>query len=386
MKQRRFIVLALVLILLQTSCTIRTPVASPVVLATMETNIVPEEIATATREVDALQIEKIHEWFLPAQNVKDIKWSPAGNYFVVLTEERTTLYETSTLEELWSISPIAPAYYASAATFSSDGKTLVLFTRLHGLQKRNTISGLLLTESTEDHNPANCFPSEAVDVALSIDGKSLFVSTTMEDSQQQSYVLSEIHKWDMSTLECVGVTEKIEGNARSLDLSSDGKYLALGVGLNTSVSGNDVEENGQISVRNLEYGQQVCLIQDQGSLARFTLENSILLVTDPEKDQLVYWDVETCNTIATVKGITTRYNLEFSPDGQLLAIWNNGISLIDPKSGDVLQMIDVPISDNVLPLNRLYSSLSFSPDGKHLIYAVRQEPFESMIFIWTIEK
>ncbi len=384
MRQRWIILGTFVLILLQTACVKRHPVLSPEAPATVETSATPEGVAT--RPVDVIQLTKLHEWSLPAENVKDIRWSPAGNYFAVLTEDRTTVYETNSLEELWSISPIAPAYYASAIAFSSDEKTLVLFIRLAGLQKRDTVSGQLLAESREDHNPANCFPAEAMDAVLSNDGKSLFVSTTIEDSQQQSYVYSEIHKWDMSKLECVDVVEKIEGSARSLDISSGGKFLALGVGLNTSVSGNEINENGQITVRKLENNQQVCVIQDQGAFARFTQESSILLVSDPANDRLVYWDVEICDIVATLQGITTLYNFAFSPDGRLLAIWTNGVSLLEPSSGNVLQTISDLTANNVLPLNRLYISLSFSPDGKYLIYAARQEPFESMIFIWEIEK
>lgn len=387
MKQYELIskVLAPMLLLLN-SCTILVSTESQTATSTIETNNSPETAVTQSSEVP--RITMLHEWVLPAQNIKDIKWSPAGEHLVILTEEHVTLYDTSTFEEMWRIESIAPAYYASAATFSSDGKTLTLYTRLTGLQRRDTRSGMLLAEKPEYNNPANCFPSEAVDAVFSSDINNMFVSINREDSQQQSDIHSEIHAWNVQNLECTSVFGRIEGNARSVDLSFDGKYLALGVGLNTSTSGNDIKEDGQIAVRNLESGQLVCSIAHQGSFARFKPGNSVLLVANPAKNQLVYWNVETCDMVGELTGITTRYDFAFSPDGRMLALLDNDndISIIDPSSGTVLQTINDPTSDNVLPMNRLFGFLSFSPDGKYLIYAVRKEPFESMIFIWAIER
>jgi len=359
--------------------------ASPADIPSKETPVLPETVTTPV--ATWTRITPLHEWVLPNQTINDINWSPTSDKFVIVTYDSVTMYEVNTYQTLWSIAPVAPAYYASAAAFSLDGQSLVVYAHLIGLQMLDAETSHLLAETPKHNYPYNCFPSEASNAILSLDGRRLFVSIDLPKRLKNYAAFSEIHIWDTLSLECADVLVETEGHARSLDLSFDGKYLAFGAGLNTSLSKDGIEEDGQITVRNLEIGQRACSIGHQGSFAHFRPASSVLLVTDPKKDRLVYWDVTRCDEVGELMGVTTSYDFAFSPDGRLLAIWKGDILIVDANSGNVIQKLSDPVSNNVFPIDRLvFGSLLFSPDGRYLLYAIRREPMESLIFLWRIEK
>ncbi len=120
------------------SASVKTPVD-----AGNGTKAPPKE--TATRPGASIRATKLHQWVLPDPQIDDIKWTLSGDRFVVLTLGGVTMYDASTYQELWSIPPIAPAYYASGTAFLPDGKSFILYIDPAGLKY-----GI--------PNPAGCWP------------------------------------------------------------------------------------------------------------------------------------------------------------------------------------------------------------------------------------
>lgn len=350
------------------------------------------ELATSIRETPTptsgnIQISQSHEWALPGQNILDIKWSPDRDKILVVSSRQVLAYDVNTGQEIWHIPYSAPAEYASAAVFLPDGESFILYNRLLGLQVYETKSGKLQLEKRENNNPGNCTITDALNAIISTDGQEMYISISVEDQQQKSYTYSEIQVWDTEKLECISKLSNIEGHARSLSLSTDNKFIALSTGLNTSISHNNVNEIGQVVVRNLKIGQQACSIGHQGSIAQFKPDTHILLVADPKHERLAYWDVEKCDEIGEINGITTRYLMAFSPNGRLLAIWDENIKIVDTITGNILGTLDDPAPRDVFVLSRLiFSSLTFSTDGNFLLYSIRKEPSESLLFLWELER
>lgn len=374
MKRHKFVikVLGILFLLYQTSCAIPASTGNLSVTSTMQSPV-------------KLKITKLHEWSFPGQDVLDIEWASHSDGFVVVTSEKTIMYDVDTYQELWSISPIAPAYNASVAVFSPNGQTITLYIRLAGLQIRDATSGGLLLESRHNNYPgkSDCLPLEAFHAVLAPQ-QTLFLS--VEDYHLKGAIFTEVNVWDLSSLQCKETFLRTEGHARSLDLSTDGRFLALSVGVNTRSGSNETIEDGQITVWNRETRRRACSIGHQGSVAHFKPGSSLLLVSDPKNKQLAYWDVQTCQIVGTLSGIAARYNFAFSPDGQWIAVWENGIWILDANSGKALNRIDDPAPDHVDDIMRFYSTLTFSPNGKFLLYEVRQEPIRGKIFLWNLER
>jgi len=333
---------------------------------------------TNTRSI-VLRDTELHNWLLPESRIYGINWSPGGDKFVVLTSSGVTMYDANTYQAIWSIPQIT-----HASVFMPDGKSLILYIYSSGFQVRDTQTGQLLTEKSDNY-PPDCFRFEAHDAILSSDGNTLYLS--VEDQSDKRVTFTEVHVWNMRSLQCEGAFLRTEGQARSLDLSTDGKFLILSVGLNTSDSGGEVSEDGQVTVWDLEINRRACSIGHQGSIARFKPGSPLLFVSDPKNNQLAFWDMNTCQMVGALNGITTRYNLAFSPDGQILAVWSDGIFILDPNSGKVLANISDPEPNSIFPTDRLSSILSISPDGGFLIYAVHQfAPPASLIYLWKLGK
>jgi len=334
---------------------------------------------TRTRSVNLHDIE-LHHWIFPESRVADVNWMPNSDRFVAVTSTEITMYDASTYQAIWTIPSTSDA---KVAGFMPDGKSLVIYIYGSGFQIRDTITGKLLTEK-KDNNPVDCFQFKAHDGVLRAKDKTLYLS--VEDQSDKRITYTEVHVWDMKSLTCEGIFLRNEGQTRALDLSTDGKFLALSVGLNTSITGSDVSEDGQVTIWNLDLNQRACSIGHQGSIGRFNPSNSLLLVSDPKNNQLAYWDMNTCQMVGALKDTTTRYNLAFSPDGQLLAVWDEGIRILDANSGEEMLKISDPVPDNIFPIDRLSGTLSFSYDGHYLLYSIQQLPYKGLIFLWSLEK
>lgn len=333
-------------------------------------------------QVAKVSIKKLNEWRYSDQYVDNVRWTPTSDKFAVSFFDEVKMLDVKTFQEMWSVPSTAPAYNASAPVFGPDGQLLYLYVRLKGLQVYDSQTGELLTEAPPDRQSL-CFLNDADGTMLSSYRHTLFAS--VEDNRKKQVDFMEIQRWDVSSLHC-DVISRIEGHPRSIDISSDGKYLSASTGKGTYVSSDSLSEQGEIVIWDIETKEEVCTIKNKGAFAHFKPLESRLLVADPSLDKLSYWDIATCSVNQEIEEVTTYYDFAFSPDGKMIALWDGGsISILDADSGALLQKINDPSLEN-MPLNHLQSYLAFSPDGRHLLTMLNRDPLESVIILWSIEK
>lgn len=334
-----------------------------------------------TTPVAQIKLEKLHEWHYLNQYADNARWAPHGDQFVVSFFDTVKMFNVNTFQEIWSIPSKAPAYSASAPTFSLNGRRLYLYVRLRGPQEYDSQTGELLTEVVSNYQDP-CLLNDANGAVISLDGHTLFLN--VEDNREKQVDFTEVQKWDVSSQQCE-VYGKLEGHARSIDISSDGKFLSASTGKNTSVSNNSISEDGEIIIWNMDTGERICSIHNNGAFARFNPLESRLLVPNPSLNKLSYWDIKTCSIAQDIIGQTSYYDFTFSPDGKIIAIWDSGsISLLDADSGVLLKEIKDPSLENA-PLNYLQSRLIFSPDGRYLLSVLNHDPLEVTVILWNIE-
>jgi WD40 repeat protein len=373
-------VTALLLCFCLVSCVSATSTSNNVTASpTSQTEVVPHE---ANAQVPEVNVTKLNEWRYLDQYVNGINWAPSSDQFTVSLFDIVRLFEVNTFQEVWNIPSLAPAYNAGAPVFSPNGKLLYLYVRLKGLQMYDVQTGDLLKEAVPDYQSL-CHPNDANGAVISIDGQTLFVS--VDDNRKKQVDFMEIQSWDVLTLQCE-VLFRLEGHSRSIDISSDGRYLSASTGKGTSISNGSLSEDGGIIVWDVESKEQACFIKNKGSFARFKPLVSELLIADPSQDKLSYWDITTCSLDHEIEGITTYYDFVFSPDGKMIALWDGvSISILDAGSGALLQRMNDPSLENT-PINYLQSYLAFSPDGYYLLSVLNRDPLESLIILWGVEK
>lgn len=333
-------------------------------------------------QVAKIRVQKQYEWQFLNQYVNNVGWAPSSNQFVASFLDAVKMFDVNTFQEIWSISSTAPAYSASAPVFSPNGQRIFSYIRLRGPQVYDSQTGNLLTEAVPEYQ-SSCFKNDADGAVMGLDGHILFAS--VEDNRKKQVDFTEIQRWDPFSLQC-DVLDRIEGHSRSIDISSDSKYLSASTGKGTSVSNNSLSEEGEIVVWNIETNEQVCSINNNGAFAHFKPLESRLLVANSSLDKLSYWDIETCTIVQEIEGVTTYYDFAFSPDGNMIALWDGGsISILHADSGKLLQKLDDLPLENA-PLKYLQSYLAFSPDGHYLLSALNRDPLESLVILWSIQK
>lgn len=373
-------VMAMLLCLYLVACV--SGVSTPNSTAVPPTSGMESETTPASTQSVKLGIKKINEKIYHDQYVTGIKWNPIANQFALSFIGVVRLFDANTFQEEQNIFSLAPAYNISAPVFSPNGELLYLYTRLKGLQVHDSRTGDLLREVAPEYQ-SFCLLNDAFGSVISADSRSLF--TSVDDYREKPLVFVEIQRWDTLSLQCE-VLSRIEGHFRSLDISSDGKYLLASTGKRTAVSNDLLLEDGEIVIWDVESGEQVCFIKNEGSFAHFKPLESMILVANPRLDKLSYWDVTTCSLDHEIEGITTYYDFAFSSDGKIIALWEDmSISVLDAESGALLRKISDSSLKNT-PINYLHSYLAFSSDGQYLLSVLNQDPVESLVVLWNIEK
>jgi WD40 repeat protein len=294
------------------------------------------------------------------------------------------MYDMISQKQIWDVKPLSLSHYFSGSAFSPDGKSLALYSRLDGIQIQDASVEPNITRPQESNNLGECLIVEGKGVSWLYDGKTIVVGVT--DDRQEPPEFTEIQFWDVQSLQCMEIFAKVKGEFRSLDLSSDGNFIAVSTRLSLlSDSVDAIQEDGQTTVWNINTKKQICLI-DGAVVSKFYPKNNLLLVFDINGGNLTYWDIVKCQPISQLINISRAYSLAFSKDGELLTV-NTGkaIYLIDPLFGKVLVQLDTPL----IPKDALWSLdtiLSLSPNGHYLVYATVDRPMGSRIFLWKVER
>lgn len=375
-----FIICGILLLLgIQIACVIS---AQENISIPISTTPLKTEVKTSTNEAQVFGYNHIRDLDFTENIYLDIIWSPNDHRFVVVTINDVILYNADTLETIWRRLPQSQGSTVSGAAFTSDGKTLILFDKIYGLQVINAKNGDLVSETRNLNNPADCQQLDSAQTILTPDDKTLIIST---ENPEHGYT-PQIQLWDITTLGCKEVLAETEGHNRSLDLSPDGRYLANGLALDTGTLNNEIIETGRITVWDMQIKKPICEINDHGAYARFLPGGSLLAVPDPEKNEIAYWDVTNCAVDKSLSGVSSKYGFAFNPNGQSIALWNGEILIIDSEKGDILQVIDDRANDVVFAIDRIYNEFLFSHDGQYLIYSFIEGANNYKFSLWKYDK
>ena len=301
--------------------------------------------------------------------LRDIAFSPEGQYLAVASGIGVWIYEVATSRALMLI-PTASS--VRSVSFSSDGATLASGAR-DGTVKLWDVATRELVATLEGHTSGVNSVSFSLDGAILASGawdgtvKLWDVATgeiiaTLEGHadwvNSVSFSLDgailasasedgTVKLWDVATRELVATLEGYR--VRSVSFSPDGATLASGAGDGT-IRLWDVATREIIAEEDTSPIHSVSFSPDGVTLAAASWDGTVLL-----------WDVATGNTAVVISGhMDAGRSVSFSPDGATLA---SGVVTFTVLLWDVAtREIIATLEDNPGTVN----SVSFSPDGATL--------------------
>lgn len=170
---------------------------------------------------------------------------------------------------------------------------------------------------------------------------------------------------------------------RGLGVSADGKTLITANKGTSDVSVLDIE-SGKL-IRKIRVGKNVEFVRVLGELAYVTYEPSGPGAPgeakkgkddDDQPAEIAVVDWRNGKLVTSMKAGLETEGMEFSPDGQLMLVANEGdnsISVYERSSGKILRKIDVA------PFGNRPRGIKISPDGK--TYAVTLEGSDKLVLI-----
>ncbi len=305
-------------------------------------------------------------------SISGIAFMPDGKNLAVSTAIGVYMFQTGTLEQVWS-SPIVTGAACLAA--SLDGKILATGNYDGTVTLWDTATGDLLRTLT-GNNPdstgnAGNVPGRIFSLAFSQDDQRLAVDMLFDQSGPPS---NDIFFWDVATgnqlatlvsAGPVSISLPPRWALSEMAFSPDGKVLAMGLGdgsveIADATTGNVL----QTLAGQTDSVQSVAFSPDGKTLASGSLDNTIVL-----------WDTTSWKSVLTLTtgNNTGVWNVAFSPDGKTLASADvrGTITLWDRASGNQLRTLKGHTS--------LLVGLAFSPDGSSLASA---SPFDTLI-LWN---
>lgn len=336
----------------------------------------------------------------------DVAFSPDGKRLATSVENMETyistvrVFDTTTGKELLTL-PINGGSPRGVA-FSPDG-TLVAGTG-------TSFPNARIWDATTGKVILNGFPDQKdglLDVTFSPDGK--LVATGGLDQKARI--------WNATTGQILytlsGHTNPINGVAFSPDMTQ----LATASWDHTARVWEITAARESILIPSPPYGSQLVFPSPDGSqIMSFDLTRNAIIIQDGlsgkelftlksakgqiygssyspdgklvgavnDTGQALIWDAKTGKQVATITDPTIPSSGGFSPDGSLIASGhsNGEINIWNVKSGKVIQSLQKPILNSAPNLlNYQINSLTFSPDGNHLISG----DMNGLVIVWDVK-
>jgi RNA polymerase sigma factor (sigma-70 family) len=253
-----------------------------------------------------------------------------------------------------------------SVAFTPDGKQLLAHGHYDGVRVWDVATGRevqnLLRQRVRQRDMG------IIASALAPDGKTV---VALERDQDRSFVRLR-HLADLKPQREFAVNQP-----QDLRLSPDGKVVAL------------LEKDGKtIEVWDLSGGKKVCSWKaDEEHVWCYVFSaDSKTLVTGGADKAICFWDVATGGKKQELAGHPNNVGrIALSPDGSLLAsldltkvttggggatyLWNDFIRVWDVASGKEARRLVMPQQKDVAEFQRVFSNVTFSPDGKTLVTA-----------------
>ena len=173
--------------------------------------------------------------------------------------------------------------------------------------------------------------------------------------------------WDLATNESFAILE--QGGAPYVAFSPDGTLARAG-------------PHGVI-LWDAAARREIATLQQAGSRLAFSRDGTLLAVVSSD-GPIALWDVRDRSASGTLEGHTSLLDLEFSPDGTLLA---SGSRDLGPGDDVSVRLWDVAGREQIATLARYgkggeVGSVAFSPDGKTLASGLWPD---NRVTLWDVE-
>ena len=273
--------------------------------------------------------------------LRDIAFSPEGQYLAVASGIGVWIYEVATSRALMLI-PTASS--VRSVSFSSDGATLAAGARDGTVKLWDVATGEIIA-TLEGHT------SGVNSVSFSLDG-AILASGAWDGT---------VKLWDVATGEIIATLEGHADWVNSVSFSLDGAILASG------------SWDGTVKLWDVATRELVATLEehtDEVNSVSFSLDGAIL-ASASEDGTVKLWDVATRELVATLEGYRVR-SVSFSPDGATLAsgAGDGTIRLWDVATREIIA------EEDTSPIR----SVSFSPDGVTLAAA----SWDGTVLLWDV--
>ena len=277
--------------------------------------------------------------------IRDIAFSPVGQYLAVASGIGVWIYEVATSRALM-LMPTASG--VSSVSFSPDGATLASGSWDGTVRLWDVATGEAIA-TLEGHT------DWVFSVSFSPDGATL-ASGSWDDT---------VRLWDVATGEAIATLEGHTYAVFSVSFSADGSTLASG------------SWDGTVQLWDVVTGEPIVTLEGHTSgvsSVSFSPDGSTL-ASGSGDDTVRLWDVVTGEPIATLEGHTDWvFSVSFSPDGATLASGSldGTVRLWDVVTGEPIATLEGH-TDRV-------ESVSFSPDGATLASG----SLDGTILLWDV--
>ena len=310
---------------------------------------VSSEFVSSDIDIVAVMDGDYRMWHLPdgamarlgKGTLRDIAFSPVGQYLVVASGIGVWIYEVATSRALMLI-PTASSVLS--VSFSSDGATLAagLWDGTVKLWDVATGEGIA---TLEGHT------SGVRSVSFSLDGVTLAAGAGD----------GTVKLWDVATGEGIATLEGHTNRVNSVSFSLDGATLASGAG------------DGTVRLWNVATHTAIATLEghtDEVNSVSFSPDGATL-ASASEDGTVKLWDVATREIVATLEGYRVR-SVSFSSDGATLAsgAGDGTIRLWDVATRAIIA------EEDTSPIR----SVSFSPDGVTLAAA----SWDGTVKLWDV--
>ncbi len=310
---------------------------------------VSSEFVSSDIDIAAVMDGDYRMWHLPdgamarlgKGTLRDIAFSPVGQYLAVASGIGVWIYEVATSRALMLIPTTSSVLSVS---FSSDGATLASGSWDGTVKLWDVATGEAIA-TLEGHT------NGVRSVLFSSDG------TTLASGSWDGTV----KLWDVATGEAIATLEGHTNGVNSVSFSLDGATLASG------------SWDGTVKLWDVATGEAIATLEghtDEVNSVLFSSDGATL-ASASEDGTIRLWDVATREIVATLEGYKVR-SVSFSSDGATLAsgAGNGTIRLWDVATRAIIA------EENTSPIR----SVSFSPDGSTLAAA----SWDGTVKLWDV--
>jgi WD40 repeat protein len=311
-------------------------------------------------------MSQLKQW--KTYDVNTMTWSTDSSKFAIAGKENSAdsdfgvyAYDINHPQALW----FSKTYVPFSLAYSPDDRLLAVPALGLDLLDANTGESIKKIPYQK-----GCIGTQAIKYDSA--GSRIFTLGTVPE-----YRTTTVYIWDAVVDDCLGVLPEEQGIAFGFELSRDNRFLVMGL----SDVGKELEQ--QVHVWDIGERKLICSFKGAQPIA-FASDGGIIATGNVDKlGDIDLWDAKSCQFLDSLhhEESAGRYSMDFSPDGELLAVGDsNAIQIWDVENKKLLFTSD--------RLPNYVKILAFSPDGRFLLSETDKTTVEdkAIVTLWGVGK